>query len=736
MAVHVLGIRHHGPGSARHVRHALEELRPDIILIEGPPEGEELVRWATHAEMSPPVALLVYRPEAPQQAVFYPFAVFSPEWQAIQYGLEHKLPIRFIDMPLSHKFALQEEAAKAEAEDAPLVEEIHHNPLQYLAQIAGYEDAEVWWEQQVELSQSSVETFQAIAEGMQALRENYPEPKNQVEEIREAFLRRGIRTAQKEMFAQIAVVCGAWHAPALQSMPTQKADDDLLRKLPKTKVESTWIPWTYSRLSFASGYGAGINSPGWYQHLWLHPEDDGTQWLVHVARVFRQNQLDISSAHVIETLRLAHSLAALRGQPKASLVEFNEAVRTVMCIGDDIQLQLIWRELIVGHQIGSIPAESPQVPLQRDMEAWQKKLRLKPQEQAKIQSLDLREETGLQRSILLHRLLVLEIPWGEKRQVSGKGTFKEEWELLWKPELHILLLEKAAWGNTLEEAANAYLAHLASQAQQLPQITQLLEDAIPAELTAGVEALMKRLDELAAKTSDVQELMQAFLPLVQVKRYGNVRNTEADTIQLILDSLMARIYAGLPPACTNLNEETGELLAGLILQLDQAVQLLEEEAYHAEWYEALEQVLHAHQANALICGTCCKLLHSAGIYDATATALTFSSALSRGNDPSYASIWIEGFLKNSATTLLLDDRIWSIIDDWLADLSPETFQELVPILRRTFSDYTGAEKRKLASKAKSGGSVALVSTEEAALDEDRARRLLPVFYNLLGLPHA
>ena len=39
MAVHLLGIRHHGPGSARHVREALEELGPDIILIEGPPEG-------------------------------------------------------------------------------------------------------------------------------------------------------------------------------------------------------------------------------------------------------------------------------------------------------------------------------------------------------------------------------------------------------------------------------------------------------------------------------------------------------------------------------------------------------------------------------------------------------------------------------------------------------------------------------------------------------------------------
>ena len=44
----ILGIRHHGPGSARSLRHALEELRPDCILIEGPPDAENVLALATH----------------------------------------------------------------------------------------------------------------------------------------------------------------------------------------------------------------------------------------------------------------------------------------------------------------------------------------------------------------------------------------------------------------------------------------------------------------------------------------------------------------------------------------------------------------------------------------------------------------------------------------------------------------------------------------------------------------
>src|SRR6187549_535033 len=99
MTVHVFGIRHHGPGCARSLVQALVALEPDAVLIEGPPDAEDLLDAASDPSMVPPVALLIHAVEEPSRAVFYPFAVFSPEWQAIRYGLERKLPVRFIDLP-------------------------------------------------------------------------------------------------------------------------------------------------------------------------------------------------------------------------------------------------------------------------------------------------------------------------------------------------------------------------------------------------------------------------------------------------------------------------------------------------------------------------------------------------------------------------------------------------------------------------------------------------------------
>ncbi len=77
MAIHILGIRHHGPGSARNVKQFLEQIKPDIVLVEGPPEADGILQWVTDKELIPPVAILCFQPDNPQQAVFYPFAEFS-----------------------------------------------------------------------------------------------------------------------------------------------------------------------------------------------------------------------------------------------------------------------------------------------------------------------------------------------------------------------------------------------------------------------------------------------------------------------------------------------------------------------------------------------------------------------------------------------------------------------------------------------------------------------------------
>src|SRR4051794_30157876 len=116
---HIFGIRHHGPGSARSLRRALDELKPNCVLLEGPPDaGHDVLALAAKATMQPPVAILVHASDEPSRAVYYPFAGFSPEWTAIQWALKHEAPLRFMDLPMAHRMAMdrqREERAKADA---------------------------------------------------------------------------------------------------------------------------------------------------------------------------------------------------------------------------------------------------------------------------------------------------------------------------------------------------------------------------------------------------------------------------------------------------------------------------------------------------------------------------------------------------------------------------------------------------------------------------------------------
>lgn len=217
MAIHLLGIRHHGPGSCRNVLEYLQELQPDLILLEGPAEAETLLPCVLNEQMEPPVALLAYQPDQPQNAVFYPFAEFSPEWQTIVYALRNEVPLRFFDLPLVHSMAQNQEPHNTtEEQQEEIIPTVYRDPFDYLAEAAGYTDGESWWETTIEHRKDSADVFQAVKEAVTALREELPEHTSPRDQLREAWMRKMIRTAQKENFERIAVVCGAWHVPALE----------------------------------------------------------------------------------------------------------------------------------------------------------------------------------------------------------------------------------------------------------------------------------------------------------------------------------------------------------------------------------------------------------------------------------------------------------------------------------------------------------------------------------------
>ncbi|HEY3142854.1 MAG TPA: DUF5682 family protein [Acidimicrobiales bacterium] len=729
MTVAVLGIRHHGPGSARAVASALEEVRPDAVLIEGAPELDAVAALAGHAGMRPPVAGLVYAPEQPRQAVFYPLAAFSPEWVALRWALRHGVEVHFADLAAAHHLAPAEEPSVPPGGTSD-------DPITVLAAAAGFDDPERWWEDAVEHRHRGLGAFQAVTEAMAELRGDggLADRDTETNERREAAMRRALRNTMKT-HERVVFVCGAWHAPALQpeAFPPARQDDALLKGLPKVKVAATWVPWTNARLAYRSGYGAGVASPGWYEHLFTVPGDVSTRWLTGTARLLRDEDVPASSASVIEAVRLADALATLRGRPLAGLSELSDATEAVLCGGSTVPMALVSERLFVGEALGRVPDETPMVPLARDLERHQKRLRLKPSAAEQVVTLDLRTDSHLERSHLFHRLTLLGVRWGTQID-SGRtrGTFKESWQLEWHPELSLALIDASGLGTTIAEAAAAKVVARVAEAD-IATLTTLIEEALLADLPAALSAAMDALAERAARQHDTQRLMAAVEPLARVTRYGNVRRVDTELVAEVLGSIAVRVAIGLGAACSSLDDDAAAAMRMLVDGVHRGLAMADDREPRDRWYQAMAGLADQSGVHGAVSGRVSRLLLDAGRIGADDAGRRVARHLSRGADAVDGAAWLDGFLSGDAALLLHDDALLAVVDDWLTEVSGELFDDLLPLLRRTFGAFSNAERRMIGERI--GRDPATASTtagDDELVDEERARRAIPVLREILG----
>lgn len=672
-------------------------------------DAEGVLKDAGHPDIVPPVALLIYNPKNFNQASYYPFARFSPEWQAIQYGLALGIPVRFMDLPMSMMHQIRESEKQQLKIDIPDPEALRaqRDPLGFMAQIAGYSDSERWWEITFEQETEDTEVFEGILEMMEALRSELKRSETKETLLREAHMRKVMRKALKDGFQRIAVVCGAWHGPVLQDIAAYKvsADNTVLKGLKKTKIAATWIPWSYDRLAFSSGYGAGVVSPAWYEVLFEHSEDVAIHWMTRVARLFRESDMDASAAHALEAVRLAQTLASLRKRAIVGIDELEEAAIAIFCDGDRKQLDLIREKLVIGDVIGKVPSQIQSIPLQQDLEKKIKSARLTKEwntTEVVEKKLDLRKPANLTASLLLHRLALLDIFWGQLLQNSEYtlGSFSESWKLKWQPDFSIAIIEAGMWGNTVEEAATKITQNKVAKIEQLPELTDLVEKALKADLSKAIPALVKQLEDVSVLTKDILHLMEALPAMVRMIKYGNTRKTDVRAVEKLVDQITPRICIGLPSLALNIEEEFARDIFKQVLRVNNTISLLQEDFFEEAWGKALDQVAMHPNANPLLQGVCLRLLFEKRIIDLTKTADEMAFALSNADFVLGIALWLEGFLYGSGMMLLHNPELWQLLDDWVRVLDEDLFKEVLPVMRRTFSSFTVPEREKLMQLAK------------------------------------
>ena len=726
METRTFGIRHHGPGSARRLRGELERWDPDLILLEAPADSAPALFQLTAPGMRPPLALVLYDTKDIERASFYPFARFSPEYQALEWARDRGVEVRPIDLPARHYLAQRDEkplslfpVTAVEEERSPfpgktraqLTDQLRRDPLSLVAELAGYPDSESWWDATLERGIAGAdETFAAILQVVTDLRTAFPEASDAENQQREAWMRNEIRQALKEDWERVAIVVGAWHGPAVADALAYPVGTDraIVKGLPKVKISQAWVPWSFPRLARGAGYGAGVTSPAWYAMLFDFPERAVDRWMAGAGILLREAGFEASPAMATEGVGLATTLATLRNHERPGIEELEQAVLSTLAAGLTERLALIHEKLTVGTTVGFVPPGVTTVPLLEDLRAEVKSTRLsklwetagehylKATKSDPRGGIDLRQANDLRKSHLLHRLNLLGIRWG-KLQPGGPdslSSFREIWLLQWQPEFSLLVIERGSYGNTVAAAATAYAREQGAALTTVRPLAELTLHCLRAALPEVVPRMMELLRARAAETTDVAALLAALPALVQTSRYGDSRKTDTTALLLVIDELLPRLIAGLPAAATNIDAERGEELVDLLSAAAYALAQLDRPELEGLWLDGLLRAANA-GVHPAVEGLCLRLLFDRDRITAAEAATRFSRALSRARGATAVAGWIQGFLHGSGQLLLHYPPLFDLVDEWIAGLEWEDFEDVVALLRRTFSSFSRYDRQRL-----------------------------------------
>ncbi len=713
----------------------LEQIQPEIILIEGLSDAnEELLRYITDRRTKLPIAILAYTNALPVRTLLYPIALYSPEYQALQWAKKHDIEARFIDLPSDIFLALQgvkeqpektsdqnkddnsEESHLLFPHDNRLKAELQTSLYDRFARQAGEPDYETYWERNFEHNLNLNSYRFAAYEFGKGLRDMADDTLISTAEtlVREAFMRRQIQAVIDEGYnpEKIAVIVGAYHAPVMtQNAPVMT--DEELANLPRTESKLTLMPYSYFKLSSQSGYGAGNHAPLYFEMLWQSLQNQDlanlpAEYLSRIVRHIRESGTSRSTAEVIEGVRLANTLAALKNSSAPTLYDLKDAAITLIGYGEKSVIAEAMAKVEIGTAIGELPEGVSQTAIQDDFYRQIKLLKLEKYRTGVKQDLelDLRENRrvkseeaaflDLNRSFFLHQLNILEIGFASKQQIKqDSATFKERWSLQWTPESEIALVEAVLMGETVELATAYRFKMTLEKCTSVANAAVILRQAWECGMAAIMDQARQNLQHLASESTEFTAAAQAANELGMLVRYGDVRRIDPEPLKAIIEQLFLQGSLLLMNAANCDNDAAKTVLNGISV-LNQISLEYDQIVDEALWISQLHKLSDADHLNPLLSGYACAILLERQLIKNDELAREVSRRLSPGISADLGAGWFEGLSKRNRYALLARLPLWEQLAIYVSSMDDEQFTRALVFLRRAFGGFTPREKRTIA----------------------------------------
>lgn len=704
-------VRHLSPSASWHLIQYLNKVKPDIVLIEGPVDANEQLDNIVDKRVKPPIAILAYTQELPVRTILYPFAEYSPEYQAIKWAKKNKKEVRFIDLPTSVFLAFEDIKYEPYREDSDI--DIYSK----IYRAYGDLDYDTFWERNFEHNLNEDAFRLSMLEFGQNLRE-FTES-NDIESarnvVREAFMKNQIQRALKDGYSQnkMIVITGAYHTSNLLNSQSIALTDSEIDKLPKKNSNLTLMPYSYYKLSTRSGYGAGNRAPYYFEMMWEYMNSKKLlnlpqYYMTSIASNMREEGHIKSSAEVIEAVRLAEGLAQMYFGSMPTLQDLRDGAKT--CLGDGTfsKVSNAIANVEIGTKIGKLPDGMSNTAIQNDFNYMLKNLKLDRYKTvvATNLTLDLRENRrvkseksaflDLNRSFFLHRLNILGVSFGKFLNTSqSNANWKEEWILCWRPETEIEIVESALYGDTVEMAAAYIIKEKLDKCENIKEASSIIISCYECGMAKMVFYAIDVLQSLSVDAEVFDEIVSSAFNISHIIRFGNVRKLELSVLEPILSQLFLRACLIMLDSA-DCNNDAAKIMADSIEKLDKIA------TYHSEivdfntYIDELRILSDRDDRNAMLSGIACSILLERTLIDNDKLTVEISRRLLPGIPADIGAGWFEGLASRNQYVIIANMTIWDKLDTYIMSLNTNELKSAIVLLHRTFSQFEPSQKHMIA----------------------------------------
>ncbi|GHU08568.1 hypothetical protein AGMMS50225_07460 [Betaproteobacteria bacterium] len=762
---HILGIRHHSPACARWVASRIRALRPAFVLIEGPADFNDRLDELTLPHRLPIAIYSYLSSDTMHHGSWTPFACHSPEWQALLVGREVGAVVRFIDLPAWHKafYDLENRYADVIGEEHAARAEAFERALSERLSIQG---RDALWDHLFE-----DETADDLQERLNAyfVRLRGDDPGSEGHQAREQMMAHwiawAVAEAAKRGDAPTLAVCGGYHAPALErlwrnaptTLPLTPAPADANGACAgEIRYGSYLTPYTFKRLDAFTGYASGMPSPAWYQWTWEHGAQGAARHALQQLRArLRDKKLSTSTADLMAIHLRAQGLARLRAHAHPLRCDWLDALagalvknaldaplpwsyRGHLRPGTDPALVLVM-DILAGDVAGQLAPGTPQPPL---VQAVFDELSTLGITLSGTRKLDLHKDADRARSRALHRLAILRLPGvtrvsGPKLALSGGRN--EVWQLGQPLEQQAALIEAAAWGATLQDAARARLEDDLRSAQgRIAPLAEGLNQAAWAGLAALSAALINELKTAITNEPRFEALAPALSILHTLYQHGEaLEMAHAPVLGVVLEAGFDRALWLLEPAAAIAPADADAHVQGHLALLQIASDALavdldiEPARALAVWQRKAADTTSAPLSRGAALGATLRLTYRAENEagektDGTDDALSLLGAMPVGS----LGDALSGLLALARELLLADTDFAAGLDTMVRALDNADFVTALPSMREAFAWLPSRERGALAEQVLSLHDAthlsarALTARQQEVAPEDAARARL------------